>query len=424
MTEQNQPYWLFDWLDQQQIADAAKLRQVLDSRSNLLLLRERALAWQSTPSPIKSECNLIAGAGLGIGDGISCASSNCRIKKIDVLYRHAWHYFDYIYLPDAAGDLIRHSEEFTERDIKYLTQLIESSLYLRKIGAEDLTRHYSSYLLEKVELPHLGGDSWEALWEELEDDFLKHPERFDIVNLGQNRYEVLYKDSRLDYWPSAQLNLKSIPKSQRQEAVRVLLASNIVDRHRAAFVSDIHASRQLGGALGSTIWSHEWAMSKLQQNTDDGRIFFQMEFPSLQNIPVSDLISIRLEHRDSFIACRSALRKAIRELSSSKEFDRDDLANQVVRDVVMPEISAITTKLEAARRVLTKKSAIALTIAGVSTWCGVHLGLGMATSLGAGALAALGSGVKDAAYKYSEEKRDLEISDMSFLWKALSCVDR
>jgi hypothetical protein len=54
----------------------------------------------------------------------------------------------------------------------------------------------------------------------------------------------------------------------------------------------------------------------------------------------------------------------------------------------------------------------------------VHFGFGVAASLAAGALTAFGAGIKDAAYKYSEEKRDLDISDMSFLWRAVKCVDR
>jgi hypothetical protein len=45
-------------------------------------------------------------------------------------------------------------------------------------------------------------------------------------------------------------------------------------------------------------------------------------------------------------------------------------------------------------------------------------------SLAAGALAAFGTGFKDAASKYSEESRDVELSDMSFLWKALNCTNK
>jgi hypothetical protein len=198
----------------------------------------------------------------------------------------------------------------------------------------------------------------------------------------------------------------------------------MVNRHRRSFTTDIVAAQQLGGSLGSTIWSHQWVLSKVAKETDVGEIFFRMEFPSLQNVPVEDLISIRLEHRDSFQACRTALRKAVHELSTSTNTDRDELSDEVVRDVVAPEIARLNNKLDAARKVLGKKSAVALTIAGVSTWCGVHFGLGMAASLGAGALAAFGTGLKDAAFKYAEENRDLEISDMSFLWKAMRCVDK
>jgi hypothetical protein len=422
--DSNHNYWLFDWLERRRISDVSKLHAVLDSRSSLEEMRESALGWKGKVTRSKSEFNLVAGSGLGLYDGLSCRKSSCIAGKINVLYRHAWHYFDYIYLPDAAGDLLRNSRALDDADLEDLSHLVESSMYIRNLGAQSLTRYYSSDAVITSSSKLLKSRKPDGIWAELYNNFLQHPERFEVTNLGRDSYEISYSDPELRFEPLARLNLKSVPKSQRRNLLRSLLAEDMVNRHRSSFTTDILAAKQLGGSLGSTIWSHQWALSKAAKRDDIGGIFFRMEFPSLQNVPVEDLVLIRLEHRDSFLACRTALRKAVNELSASISTDRDALSDEVVRDVVSPEIARLSNKLDAARKVLGKKSAVALTIAGVSTWCGVHFGLGMAASLGAGALAAFGTGFKDAAFKYAEENRDLEISDMSFLWKAMKCVDK
>jgi hypothetical protein len=387
-------------------------------------MRDCALQWHHEPSSATSEYNLVAGSGLGVSHGLSCRNAPCIIKKIDSLYRHAWHYFDYIYLPDAAGDLIRESECPTDRELDRLAELIESAMYLRGIGAENLTRYYSVTRIAKSNSKTLPDRSLDSVWADLRREFLSYPERFHIAPRGGTFYSVSYADDRLEFSPTIELDLKSIPKSERRGILHSFLADEMVKRHRKSFLASTRAAQELGGAIGSTIWSHEWALTKAGKETTDNTVFFRMDFPSLQNVAVSDLISLRLEHRDSFIACRMALRKAVQDLSASPGLDRNNLAAEIVRDVVEPEVARLNNKLEAARRVLTKKSAVALAIASVSTWCGVQLGWGPAASLGVGALAALGTGIKDAAFKYSEEKRDLEISDMSFLWKAVKCADR
>src|SRR5437016_2798226 len=93
----NHNYWLFDWLERRQITDVSQLSAALDSRSTLTEMRDCALSWQGKPVSSQSECNLVAGSGLGLYNGLSCPNSPCRANKINVLYRHAWHYFDYIY---------------------------------------------------------------------------------------------------------------------------------------------------------------------------------------------------------------------------------------------------------------------------------------------------------------------------------------
>jgi hypothetical protein len=415
-------YWLDNWLESNRILDKAALIAALDSRTVVNDLRTRAENWNGSAPSSSSEYNLVAGSGLGEYNGLTCPNPRCKLDQLDVIYRHAWHYFDYIYIPDAAGNLLRSTEDYLDDSaIHYLSLYIETAMHLRNMGATPLTRYYAQDAVSSATLKQFDVSFGEDIWLELAQDFLHHPDRFDIEVLRSGKSTVTYNDTELQFCPMLDLNVSKVPKAQRKLILKELLSQRMATNHRHAFIHDISAAHVLKASLGSTIWTQSWIASRTKQTADESTIAFQMDFPSLSNVAFTDLISLRLENKDSFIACRLAIRKAMQELAKGGS-DSNTWADQIVRDMVAPEVARLQTKLEAARKVLAKKSAIAITVAAVSTWCGIHLGLGPVASLGAGSLAAFASGLKDAASKYSEERRDLEVSDVSFLWKALKCT--
>jgi len=58
-------------------------------------------------------------------------------------------------------------------------------------------------------------------------------------------------------------------------------------------------------------------------------------------------------------------------------------------------------------------------IAALATKCGLMLGLGPSLADAAG-VAAMAAGAGGAGAKYFDDKQAVELSDMDFLWKALS----
>jgi hypothetical protein len=100
-------YWLTGWLESRRISSARQLRIALGSESHLTELRELAEQWsEATCSTSYSGTNLVAGTGLRLDDLLTCPNLPCRRKSVDVLFRHAWHYFDTILLPDGVGGLL------------------------------------------------------------------------------------------------------------------------------------------------------------------------------------------------------------------------------------------------------------------------------------------------------------------------------
>ena len=90
-----------------------------------------------------------------------------------------------------------------------------------------------------------------------------------------------------------------------------------------------------------------------------------------------------------------------------------------MQELVRPELDKIDHRLRAAKRTLARKTAVSIGIAVLATKCGLMLGLGPGLADAAG-VAAMAAGVGGAGAKYFDDKQGIELSDMYFLWKALS----
>src|SRR5919204_272453 len=93
-------------------------------------------------------------------------------------------------------------------------------------------------------------------------------------------------------------------------------------------------------------------------------------------------------------------------------------AAEIIREVVEPELARLKQRLRAAQRALARKTAVSVTLAGLSTTCGLLLG-GSAVVAGVAGVGTLMSGVATTAFKYLDEKQSIELTDMYFLWKVL-----
>jgi hypothetical protein len=116
----------------------------------------------------------------------------------------------------------------------------------------------------------------------------------------------------------------------------------------------------------------------------------------------------------SFERFRTSLRLAIRErLENTQTADSVSVASEIAEDVVEPSLNDIEQRLSAAQSVLEKKSMISVGIGTASATIGLIAG--MPLLLPAGVAWALLPG--QHYMKYLEERRDIQLSDMYFLWR-------
>jgi hypothetical protein len=78
----------------------------------------------------------------------------------------------------------------------------------------------------------------------------------------------------------------------------------------------------------------------------------------------------------------------------------------------------IRDRLSASERLLAKKAAVDVFLTSLATTCGILAGVPPPLAV-TGGLAPMIAMVGQAATRYLEEKRDIELDDMYFLWKAV-----
>jgi hypothetical protein len=100
-------FWVFDWLAERGIDDSAGVARVLNDRS---LYKELRLAVEQNGAvevdKLAGTAPLVAGAGIDLTGAGACDSSLCIRKQVDVLFKHAWHYFDQIALTDLTPSIV------------------------------------------------------------------------------------------------------------------------------------------------------------------------------------------------------------------------------------------------------------------------------------------------------------------------------
>jgi hypothetical protein len=114
------------------------------------------------------------------------------------------------------------------------------------------------------------------------------------------------------------------------------------------------------------------------------------------------------------LAFRSSLRSAIQErLKSTDDKAPERIAQEIGSDIIEPSLNEIT-RLKAARTVLAKKAAVGVGVGAVTTVCGLLTTNPLMVTTGVGsAMTAV-----PAAQKYIEDRRDISLQDMYFLWRA------
>ena len=137
----------------------------------------------------------------------------------------------------------------------------------------------------------------------------------------------------------------------------------------------------------------------------------ELYLPVLEGLPVRDIIRLRKDEYEHFMKFQLALRAAIKAQLREIGNDPERAAAEVQREIIDPAISDIHLRLSA-EKVLWQRSKLkhrrcsAVTVIGAIEAIPLIIGTGLAAAATTVA----------AFHTYFDRKKDIELSDMYFLW--------
>ena len=196
-------YWLLGWLESNKVKSVAQAAALLAKPLRIRELRRAAELWsESMGTNAPPGLNLVAGTGLCLDDLLTCPSPTCRRRQVDVLFRHARHYFDRVLLPDGVGDLLLHPPRSWGQDylLEMLLGRIDLVLHIQNLGASDLVYYYprTSHAAENC-ADGIGPDQetqWADAWRGVE-AALASEGHYHFEELGPRRFRVHFFDPLL-----------------------------------------------------------------------------------------------------------------------------------------------------------------------------------------------------------------------------------
>lgn len=422
-------YWQYRWIDEFDIHTMKDFSKVVKKRRNIdrfaeLSVEQAAFPLHERPTLPNS---VVAGRRIDLSGGLGCVHFDCITPQIDALFGRIWHYFDSVTIdghypiPDLDSESARDAEMFYWG----LEQRIKLLLHLRKIGAEPY--------LDFAPKPHSF----------CSEHYRKCAERFgisimsdeDVLNKVTNR---LLRESRISIkrYPDSWHYTLSHPRmdsvygefshseeiTERPSAEKVV--AEVLGRHCNSVVMDLYTATTLKRPLIQT--PDAFWISVPSNDADkvysEKSVALEIRLPVLRGVPARELIRMRQDEWSHFERFRDALRRAVNDqITQSGDKHPQEIARSVVEDYVNPELARIESRLQAARKTLARKLGANVSLGGVATTIGA---LSAAPLIATTGIATTGIGTIVASltqiHKYFDEKSEIELSDLYFLWKVKS----
>jgi hypothetical protein len=288
-------------------------------------------------------------------------------------------------------------------------------LYLRSIGAEDM-------LIFRQKPPacrtHSGEQMAKAGLSDPKDLIPQLADRLCVegeirgIREHDDHYHYVFDHPTFMHSVFATVTRERVAESK---GIKEAAARCAVEMYVSRVSSDILAARYLDSPFGSDLDYYGVILDQYSASVTHESIALELELPVLDGVRSADLIALRSAEGACFERFRTALKSAISARMDSKESaNAKAIAREIEIDVVRPALADIEQRLRAAQSVLARKAVVGLTIGALATTCGLVLGVPTLTVAGVGsAMTAL-----QAEYKHIEERRDIELADMYFLWRA------
>jgi len=409
-------FWLYEWLDEydvKSIKTASRLLKLGDP--SVGRLQELAVASSDRNQLTSTEGTaILAGRGIDLSGDWDCCRLVSQRQYVDALFSRVWHYFDEIVIVGPSGESFAHSlERLDEETTQSLLNYVDAFLYMRQVGAEDMvsfvektrpcTQHYAQHAREAGlgEVLERGEDWIEGL---AEHGTVRHVRRHGAHWHYTFAHPELEHDVNGEIWGERESEARDPDLHEVAEAVFARYVSHLV--------SDVETARLIEVPLGAGLPAHEGLLTQRAHVTESD-VAFNLRLPTLNNLPLSELLKIRQDEWVYFDHFRQSLKEAIRQRVSSDAASPAVVAEQIYEDVIEPGLNDVTRRLDVIQKALDRKLATGIAIGGLITTVGVITGAPLI--IGAG-IAAMGSSVP-VAQKYFDDKGSIELADMYFLWR-------
>jgi hypothetical protein len=407
-------YWLYRWMDESGIDTLKQFHRAVRSPGAIGRLEEYSASTVTQPTTSISSRSVIPARTIDLSGTLSCSDFECMARQVDTLFGRTWHYFDTIVLD---GSLIEDLHVGSEIFLRTLEQRVKLLLYMRKIGAEQhvafsrkvsgyCSQHFRDYAIQK----DLG---LEVLFDRnFEEEVVRKLTNESAVSIERYRsfwmYEVRYGELKGLWQSYSHSDLSNMPS--KEDVIR-----DTFGRYCAALISDLSAVRNLGLPLLQPAETPFLSYSPPDSDTQDQMMALDLRLPVLANVSAKDILQFRNEHKAEFERFRTALQEAVKEqIARNGSASPDVIARQVVEEYIVPELASIESKLNVSRRTLARKIGANVAVASAAVSVGAIASVPLVIASGIAAIVPAFGPIN----KYFDDKSNVELSDLYFLWRA------
>lgn len=435
-----QNYWFANWMSQEGVKDGASLRKALHRRKGRTSLYDGAVgrgtssnteAGDDHRTPSAAVTSIVAGKGIDLTGEFSQPGEWLR-REITDLFRHVWHYFDRIILPDQAVDpIFRYTNNLRNslEDLANELEPIVNAVNLLKAsgGSEMLAFKYRALACCKEgedSASTLDSDDTPTTLKKLTDAIVKDGKiSWTFRRIEAGHPHVTYFIQHPWFGPSAIGDLCLINKAlPTASEIREYIVHRVVTRYWFALKTDILAARKFDIPLGATIPFYRKLLTS-DNKPSVSEVAFELDLPVASKCPVAELIRFRADERESFERFQTAVRLAITErLRNSESVTASAIAAEIKRDIIDPELRRIRDRLAASKRLAVQTTTSGMMLGTATAAVGLLSPLqahpaGPSVAV-AGAIGLGASALKKSIEDHFASRRDAALSDMYFLWSA------
>ena len=411
-------FWLLEILDESEVRTSRQLAAAMKKPDFARRIFDIAIAEQQySLSPIDAAGDVVlASHGIDLSGTLGCTHIDCLRKDLDNLFSRTWYYFDQVAVLGPSKRMVRKLLDDSpnyEDALEKLKSYLEILLYIRSIGAEDFViftekapacrQHFRQHLSE-AGLSHILNRSDAVISQLLADGSIDETVTHgDHIHFTFNHPLLAHAE-----WGC----LPDFGSDANAEEVEHAVAEEVFARYASHLTSDVLTAKYLGTSIGLGTSLHKnLAIGNAPSESD---VALALDLPILTGVPPHEAMKIRKNEAASFERFKLAIRTAIRERTDpAGNVTTDDVAAQIIGDVITPSLNEIGDILDKSRSVLNRKVGSTVALGSVLTITGLVFHLPLLLPAG---LALWGGGTVPPTHKYFEESKDVQLKDMYFLW--------